>query len=71
LDLAVRERHKAVALEKVKDALAEQVHDDADVASVVEAVPEVDTPVPVFLVIGLERGEDSEFYPRGVPVFLH
>lgn len=55
LDLAVRKRHKAIALQKVKDALAKEVHNDADVAAIVEAVSQMDTAIPVLLVICFER----------------
>lgn len=71
LNLAVREGDKVVALQEVEDTLAEKIHDDTDVAAEVEAVPQVDTTVAVLLVVGLERGEDSQFDPRRIAVFLH
>lgn len=39
LDLAAGERHKIIALQKVEDALPEQVGDDADMVPKVEALP--------------------------------
>jgi hypothetical protein len=38
LDLAVGKRHKVIGLEEVKDTLSQQIHDDADVTSIIEAV---------------------------------
>lgn len=38
LDLAVGKWNKVVAFEKVKDALAEKIHDNADMATIVETV---------------------------------
>lgn len=63
LDLAVRERNEGVALEEIKDALIEQVHDDADVTPVVEAISKMDASVPVLFIVGLEGGEDTELDP--------
>lgn len=71
LDLAVGERHKTIALEEVEHALAEKIHDDADVPSVIEAVPEMNTPVPVLGVVGSERLEDPELDLARFPVLLY
>jgi hypothetical protein len=71
LDLAVRERNESIALEEIKHALIEQVHDDADVAAVVEAIPEMDASIPVLLIVGLEGGQDTEFNPGCIPVLLN
>lgn len=71
LDLAVRERHKTVALKEVKDALAEQVHDDTDVPPVVEAVAQMDAPVPILLVVGFERGKHPQFNLTSIAILLH
>lgn len=71
LDLAVGEGHEAVAFEKVKDTLAKEVHDDANVSTVVEAVPQVDASIPIILIICLQSGEYPEFDSRGITVFLH
>ena len=56
LDLAVRERDELIAFEEIEYTLAQQVHDDADMAPVVEAVAEMNTPIAVFRVVRLERG---------------
>lgn len=71
LDLAVGKRDEAVALKEVKDALTEKIHDDADVAAVVKAVPKVDASISVLIIIGLEGGENPQFDPGGISVFLH
>ena len=70
MDLAVGEGNKAVALKKVEDALAQKIHDDANVASEVEAVSQVDAPVPVLLVIRFERGQDSKLNLTRIAIFL-
>lgn len=70
LDLAVGKGDEAVALEKVENALAQEIHNDADVASVVEAVSQVNASIPVFFVVGLERGQNAKLDSRGVAVFL-
>lgn len=70
LNLAVRKGDKAVALEKVENALAQEIHDDADVASVIEAVSQVDATIPVFFVVGLERGQNAKLDSRSIAVFL-
>lgn len=70
LNLTVRERYKVIALQEVKNALAEEVHDNADVAAEIEAIPQVYTPVAVLGIVGLERCKNSEFYLRGITVFL-
>jgi hypothetical protein len=54
LDLAVGERHKGVALQKIKDTLSQKIHNYTDMVAVVKAVSEVDTAVPVLLVICLQ-----------------
>lgn len=63
LDLAVRERYELIAFEEIEYALAQQVHDDADVAPVVEAVAEMNAPVTIFGVVRLERRQNPELYP--------
>ena len=70
LDLAVWKRNKGVALEEVKDTLAQKIHDNANMPLVVEAVAEVDAAVAVFLVVGLEGCQNSEFDLTGITVFL-
>jgi NAD kinase len=70
LDMGTRERCEAVDFEKVKNALAVQVGDDANVISIVEALPQVDTFVPVVTVILSKSGEYAQFNPRGISVLL-
>jgi hypothetical protein len=55
LNLAVREGHKGVRFQKVKDAGAQQVGHNADVTTIIEAVSQVYTLVAVLSVVGLER----------------
>ena len=71
LDLAVGERHEVVALQEVEHTGAQKVHHDANVAAVVEAIPQVDAPIPVLLVVGLECLEHSELDSAGISVLLH
>ena len=71
LDLAVWEGHKVVALQEVEDALAEEVHDDADVAAVIEAVTQMDASVPVLLVIGLESRQHTKFDLASIAILLN
>lgn len=70
LDLAVGKRHKAVAFEKVENALAQKIHDDANVAAVVETVSQVNAPIPVLFVVGLERSQHAKLDPGSVAIFL-
>jgi hypothetical protein len=70
LNLAVRKGDKAVALEKVENALPQEIHDDADVASVIEAVSQVDASISIFLVVGLERGQHAKLDSGSIAVFL-
>lgn len=70
LDLAVRKGDEAVALEKVENALAQEIHDDANVASVIEAVSQVNASISVFLVVGLEGGQNAKLDSRSIAVFL-
>lgn len=60
MNLAVREWDEVVAFEKVKDALAEKIHDNADVATIVEAVPQMNASVPVGGIIRFQGGKDTE-----------
>lgn len=62
LNLTIGERHESVSFQKVEDTLAKQIHDNADVPSIIEAIPEVDASIPVFIVIGLECRQNTEFY---------
>jgi hypothetical protein len=70
LDLAVRERHETVALQEVENALAEEVHNNANVAAVVEAVPEMYASVSIFVVICLQSRQYTQLYPRGIAILL-
>ena len=71
LDVGARERHKGVALEEVKDALAQQVGDDADVVAEVKRVSQVDTLVAVVLVVACQSRQDPQFDATSIAVFLH
>lgn len=71
MNLAVGKGNEAVTLEEIKDALDQEIGDDADVAAVVEAIAQMDAPVAIFLIVCLERGQDSDFNLGGVAVFLH
>jgi len=51
LDVTAGEGHKRVALQEIKDTLAEEVGDDTDVVSEVESVPQMNTLVAVVLVV--------------------
>lgn len=68
--MAVGERDEVVALEKVEDARAEQIHDDADVASEIETIPQMNASVPVLLVVRLQSLQHTQFDPRGISVLL-
>lgn len=70
MDLTVGERYKVVALQEIEDTGAQKVHDDANVAAVVETIPQVDTSIPVLLIVGLQRLEHSELDSAGISVLL-
>lgn len=71
LDVSAGERHKGIALEEVKDALAQEVGDDADVVAEVERVSQVDTLVAVVLVVACQRRQDPQLDATSIAVFLH
>ena len=71
LDLAVWKRHKPVPLEKVEDALSQQVHDDANVSAIIEAVPKVNAAIAVVLIVCLQGVQDTEFNTGGITAFLN
>ena len=71
LDLAVGKGHKKRALEKIKDTLAEEVHDDANVSPKDEAVAEMHALVAVVWVVELECLEHANLYLRCLSVLLH
>ena len=62
LDLTVRKRHKRVPFQEVENALPQQVHDYADVTSVVKAVTKMYAPISVFVVICFEGCKDPQLY---------
>lgn len=71
LNVTAGEGHVLIALEKVEDALAEQVCDDADVVSEVKCVPKMDAFVPVVLVVLREGGQNSQLDAASLSVFLY
>lgn len=70
LDLAAGERHEAVALEEVKDALSQQIRHDANVISIIETIPQVDALVSIGLVVGGKSGQYPQLDPGRVPILL-
>lgn len=70
LNLTVGKRDEVVTLEKVEDAGAKQIHDDADVASEIETISQMNASIPVFLVVRLQSLQDSQFDPRGISILL-
>jgi hypothetical protein len=70
LDLAVRKRHETVALQEVENALAKEVHNNANMAAVVEAVPEMYASVSIFVVVGLQGRQYTQLYSRGIAILL-
>jgi hypothetical protein len=71
LDVRVGERNKAVALQKIEQAQVEKVRDDTDMATEVETVPEMDTPVSIVRVVVPERLQCPQLNLGGVAVLLH
>jgi hypothetical protein len=71
LNLAVWEWNETVSLEEIKDALAKEVHNNADMTPIIKAIPQMNAAIPVLFVISLEGGENSQFYPRCITIFLH
>lgn len=61
LNLTVGKGHKLIALEKVKNALTQQIHDDADMPSVIEAITKVDASISVLRIIGFQGSKYSQF----------
>jgi hypothetical protein len=51
LNVRVGKGHKIVPFEKVKQAESKQICHDADMPSEVEAVTQMDTPVPILSVV--------------------
>lgn len=71
LDLTVGKRDKLIAFEEIEDALTQQIHDDANVPSVIEAIAEVDTPISIVRVVRFQGSEDPQFDSRGISIFLY
>jgi hypothetical protein len=70
LDLAVGEGYKTVTLKKVKDTLPQEIHDYADVAAVIKAFSEMNTPVSIVRIVSLESSQDAKFYLAGISILL-
>lgn len=60
-----------IAFKEVENTLSKKVGDDADMTSIIEAVSQMNTSVPVVGVVSFESGEYSQLYSRGITVFLH
>jgi hypothetical protein len=71
LDMSAGERHKGVALEEIKDALAQKIGDDTDVVAEVKRVSQVDTLVAVVLVVACQSRQDPQLDATSIAVFLH
>lgn len=71
LNVSARKRHKGVAFEKVKDALAQEIGDDADVVAEVKRVSQVDTLVAVVLVVACQSRQDPQLDATSIAIFLH
>jgi hypothetical protein len=62
LDLTVWERNKAISLEEVENALAQQIHDNANMTPIVKAVSQMYAAIPVIIVVGFESCEHAQLY---------
>jgi hypothetical protein len=71
LDVTVGKWNKAVALEEVEQAKIQEVCDDADMTSEIEAVSQVDASVPVLSIVLSQGLQGSEFDLGCVSIFLH
>lgn len=69
--MSAREGHESIALEKVEDALAQEVGDDADVVAEVKRVSQMDTLVAVVFVVACQRRQDPQLDATSITVFLH
>lgn len=69
--MTIGKGYKRIRLEKVKDALTQQIRHNADVVPKVKTVSKVDALVPILLVVGRERRQHSQLDPGGVAVLLH
>jgi hypothetical protein len=71
LNVRVGEWCETVTLEKVKDALAVEISDNANMISEIEAVAQMNALVPVFIIIVCQSREHAEFYSACITIFLH
>lgn len=71
LDVSVWKRDEVISLQKVKDALTQQVGHDANVVAKVEAFPVVDAAIAIRQVVSRQRRKDSQFDLGCVPVLGH
>lgn len=65
------EGHEASALEEVEHGKSEKRCDNADMASPVEAVTELNTPITVVFVRGSQRLEHSELDATSITILKH
>lgn len=63
--------YEGVALEEVKDALAQEIGDDADVVAEVKRISQVNTLVAVVLVVAGQSRQDPQLDATSIAVFLH
>lgn len=70
LDLSAGKGHEAVAFEKIKDTLAQEIGNNANVVAIVETVAQVNAFIPVGLVVRGQGRQDSQFDSRRIAVFL-
>lgn len=71
LNLTVGKRNELIALEEIEDALTQQIHYDANVPPIIEAITEVDTPIPIVRVVRFQSSEDPQFDTRGISILLY
>jgi hypothetical protein len=71
LNMRARKRHELISLQKIKDALTEQVCDNTDVISKVETVSQVNTLVAVVCVVLLKCRQYPKLNPRSISIFWH
>ena len=70
LNLTVGERYKGIAFEEVKNALAQEICDDANMTPIIETISEVYTPIPVLLIICLEGSKNPKLDLASIAVLL-
>ena len=68
LDMGAREGYKLIRLKEVENTLTVKIGNNADVVPEVKAVSEVDAPIHVVLVVGLEGRQHPQFDARGFPI---